>query len=378
MSAGKLDLFANSESHLRKITESMLIMISQVTIEGIYKNVSSSHKTILGYEPQDLINTSIFDMIHPDDITKVKTLFVRGLCNGYFSKTDFRYRCADGSYFNLETVGNIVRDEEGYISGAIFGSRDISASKKLEKEIARLDQLRLVGEMAASIAHEIRNPMTTVKGFLQLLADKEECCENKEYFHLMIEEIDAANDIISQFLDIAKDKEVKYAVQDLNGLIKAIYPLIAADAIKSDIKIILDLNDIPGLYINDREIHQIVLNLVRNGMEAMEAGGVLTIRTINTEDQVILAVEDQGHGIPADVLDKLGTPFFTTKDLGTGLGLAICYTIAAKNNATIEVETNRQGSIFSVVFQCNNAIDDRYELVELKGIELSGLVRCVS
>lgn len=375
MPAGNLDLFENSESTLKQISESMRIMISQVSIEGIYKYVSSSHKIILGYEPQELLDNSMFDLIHPDDIVKAKILFIRGLISGCFSKTDIRYRCADGSYFNLETVGNIVRDEEGYISGAVFGSRDISASKRLEKEIARLDQLRLVGEMAASLAHEIKNPMTTVRGFLQLLAEKEECNENKQYFNIMIEEIDAANDIISRFLDIAKEKAVNYAMQDLNCLIKAIYPLIAADAIKSDKQIILDLADVPGLYIDAQEIHQLILNLVRNGMEAMEPGGVLIIRTICAEDQVILAIEDQGPGIADDVLEKLGTPFFTTKDQGTGLGLYICYAIAAKNNAVIEVKTNRQGSIFSVVFKANDASDEIRELTEFQGIELSGLVR---
>lgn len=378
MPKGNLDLTENSESNLRRITESMRIMISQVNIEGIYKYVSSAHKIVLGYEPQELLNKSIFDMIHPDDIVKAKTLFIRGLMAGYFSKTSYRYRCADGSYYILETVGNIVRDENGYICGIVFGTKDITARKKMEKEIARLDQLRLVGEMAGSIAHEIRNPMTAVRGFLQLLADKEECSENKEYFNIMIEEIDSANEIISQFLDMAKDKEVNYAMQDLNCLIKAIYPLIAADAIKSDKQIILDMDDIPGLCIDGKEIHQLILNLVRNGIESMDPGGILTIRTINDEDKVILEIEDQGHGIAADVLDKLGTPFFTTKDLGTGLGLAICYTIAARNNAAIEVKSNRHGSIFSVVFQLNQTSDNISELNGLKGIDPTDLVRCVS
>ena len=158
----------------------------------------------------------------------------------------------------------------------------------------------------------------------------------------------------------------------------AIYPLISADAINSDKQIKLELEDVPGLYIDAREINQLILNMVRNGMESMEAGGVLTIRTINAENQVILAIEDQGHGIAADIMDKIGTPFFTTKELGTGLGLAICYSIAARNNAAIKVKTNKQGSIFSVVFNTSNAGDDTCKLDALKGIQPSGQVHCVS
>lgn len=378
MPAGNLDLLKNSESPLRRITESMLIMISQVTIEGIYIYVSSAHKTILGYEPKELLNTCLFDMIHQEDIDKVKNSFIRGLTTGSFCKTDFRYRCADGRYVYLETVGDIVSDEDGNISGAVFGTRDISVNKKLEKEIARLDQLRLVGEMAASIAHEIRNPMTTVRGFLQLLAGEEGSRDNKEYFGIMIEEIDAANSIISEFLSLAKDKKLNFAMQNLNTEIKAIYPLIAADAMKSDIRIMLALEEVPNLYIDAKEIRQLILNLVRNGMESMEPGGQLTIRTIHDEEQVILSIEDQGHGIAADVMEKLGTPFFTTKDLGTGLGLTICYSIAARNNAAIDVKSNRQGSIFSVIFKVNEEIHALPKHIEVQGIKKPGSVRCVS
>ncbi len=113
-------------------------------------------------------------------------------------------------------------------------------------------------------------------------------------------------------------------------------------------------------------------------MESMDQGGNLTIRTISNEGQVLLSIEDQGHGIAADVLDKLGTPFFTTKDLGTGLGLAICYTIAARNNAAIEVKSNRQGSIFSVIFKVNDETLDVSEPIEIHGIEKPASVRCVS
>lgn len=348
------DLFCNRESFYKQITDHMLIMTSQVSVEGIYIFVSTAHQTILGYEPKALLNTSIFNFIHPEDIETVKRAFVNGLKKGTFEKTDYRYRCADGCYFYLETVGEIVRDKNGKICGAVFGTRDISANRRMEKEIARLDQLRLVAEMAASIAHEIRNPMTSVKGFLQLLSEKEGCLENKEYFTIMIEEIDAANTIISEFLSLAKEKKTNYALQDINAVIKAIYPLLLADGKKSDKLITLDLQEVPDLYFDAREIRQLILNLVRNGFESMEPGGHITIRTIYDNDQVILSIEDQGHGIAADVLEKLGTPFFTTKDFGTGLGLAVCYTIAARNNATIEVETDRQGSTFSVVFRAKD------------------------
>lgn len=367
MPIGSLDQVRINDSQLRQITENMMIMISQVTVEGIYISVCSAHQIILGYEPHELLNHTVFDYIHPEDKDRVEASFYRGLMTGAFTKTDFRYRCADGNYCCLETVSNVLRDKNGNITGAVLGSKDISARRKMEDEITRLEQLRLVGEMAASIAHEIRNPMTTVRGFLQLLSEKEGCRENKEYFDIMIEEIDSANALISEFLLMAKEKKINYAMHDLNQVVKAIYPLLEADAIKSDKQINLDLEEIPDLYFDAREIRQLIINLVRNGLESMEPGGQITIRTANDTDHVILSIEDQGHGIAADILEKLGTPFFTTKDFGTGLGLAICYSIAARNNAAIEVETNGLGSTFSVVFkqhELQNIMSKEYDVTE--------------
>lgn len=340
-----------SEARLRSITDNMMDMISQVNTEGIFEYVSPSCKTILGYEPEELYDTTIYSLIHPDDIGLMMNYITKGLQTHSFKKTDFRYRCADGTYLFLDTVGKLFCDDDGRISGVILSTRDISENKKIEGELARLDQLRIVGEMAASVAHEIRNPMTTVRGFLQVLGDNDEHADLKEYFDLMIEELDSANAIISEFLSLAKDKTIFFANQNLNNVIEAIYPLIAVDAIKSDKRVNLELGEIPSLYIDAKGIRQLVLNLTRNGLESMGPGGTLTVRTTADEENVILSIEDQGHGIDDFNMEKIGIPFFTTKDQGTGLGLAICYSIAARHKATIDIKSNQNGSTFSVIFK---------------------------
>ena len=229
-------------------------------------------------------------------------------------------------------------------------SIDISELKQLKEEMLRLDRLNLVGEMAAGIGHEIRNPMTTVRGFLQLLGRKPECSRYKEYFDLMIEELDRANAIITEYLSLAKNKTIELHEQDLNSIVQAICPLIQADAMQDDKYVSLELSDIPTLFLDEKEIRQLILNLTRNGLEAMIPGGTLTIRTYPDGDKVVLEVQDKGQGITPDALKKLGTPFFTTKDNGTGLGLAVCYSIATRHKAKIEVKSNSGGSIFVVQF----------------------------
>ncbi|ABZ83515.1 sensor histidine kinase domain protein [Heliomicrobium modesticaldum Ice1] len=235
----------------------------------------------------------------------------------------------------------------------LYSVNDITEIRKLEGEFARLDRLNLVAQMAAGIGHEIRNPMTTVRGFLQILRAKDELANHWEHFDLMIEELDRANAIISEFLSLAKHKVDDLRLQNLNAIIRALYPLLEADASLGKKAIRLELGPIPETYLGEKEIRQLVLNLVRNGLEAMGEGGELIIRSYREGDAVVLAVCDQGSGISPDALAQLGTPFFTTKEQGTGLGLAVCQNIVVRHRARMTVETGEQGTTFFVHFPCS-------------------------
>jgi len=231
---------------------------------------------------------------------------------------------------------------------------DITERKRMEKEFARLDRLNLIGKMAASIGHEIRNPMTAVRGFIQLLNEQNYYAKDKVYFDLMIEELDRANGIISEYLGMAKDKPIDRQPQYLDQIVNDIYPLIEADANYKGMNIKLDLGKPPMTLIDKNEIRQLVLNIVRNGMDAMSEGGTLTIGTTIEAGEIVLFIKDEGQGLPPELLDKLGTPFLTTKANGTGLGLAVCYSIVSRHNARIDYETGHKGTTFKVYFPCEN------------------------
>lgn len=227
---------------------------------------------------------------------------------------------------------------------------DITDRKQIEIEMTRLDRLHLVGEMAASIGHEIRNPMTTVRGFLQLMRENKNYVQEREYFDIMIEELDRANSIISEFLSLAKNKIVELKPTNINSLISNISPLIQASARMQNKGIQIEMEDVPDLLVDEKEILQLIYNLVNNALEAMPAGGSVTIKTFIENENVVLGVRDQGHGIAYELLEKLGTPFFTTKEQGTGLGLAVCYGIATRHKAKIDIETSSSGTTFYVRF----------------------------
>jgi nitrogen-specific signal transduction histidine kinase/GAF domain-containing protein len=238
-----------------------------------------------------------------------------------------------------------------YDEGICSLIKDITEKKKYEKELKRLSGLDLIGQMAAGISHEIRNPMTTVRGFLQILNEDAEIDKYNQYINLMVEEIDRANSIISEFLSMSNIRTSELEKLDLNSIIHDMTPLINIDAFNQSKYIEIYTNDIPELLLNRNEIRQLIINIYRNGLEAMCEGKVLTIRTYKEENCVVLALQDQGDGIRPEVLENMGTPFFTTKEKGTGLGLGVCYAIAARHNAKIDFETGPKGTTFFVRFK---------------------------
>jgi signal transduction histidine kinase len=227
--------------------------------------------------------------------------------------------------------------------------------KSSMENLQRLDRLDLVGKMAATVGHEVRNPLTTIRGFLQIQKIKEQMYIDSEHLDIMINEIDRANDIISEFLAICRNKATVMALGNITKIINSLVPLISAEATNRDMLLITNLNPVKEIMLNQQEITQLALNLIRNGFESMSKGGCLTISTYQEDEEVILEIKDEGIGIPQDIIDKLGTPFFTTKENGTGLGLVVCNSIVERHNGSLEIVTsNKEGSTFKVRFKSTN------------------------
>lgn len=213
--------------------------------------------------------------------------------------------------------------------------------------INRLQQLNLVGEMSTIIARDVSHPITTVKNYLQLLGSREYNGKDKPYFDLMTEELDRANRILSNFQLFSKEKNYLLTKQNLNTIISKLIPLLDID-IKYNFA--TDLGEIPDLLLEEHQICQLLLNFVNNGYESMPSGGRLLIKTYQFNKKVILEVCDQGEGIDPDILEKISTPFFTTKKQGAGLGLGVCRNIIDQHNARLQIVSNSNGSIFRVIF----------------------------
>jgi signal transduction histidine kinase len=258
----------------------------------------------------------------------------------------------DSNRIHLKT-GFTVRDvATNAIIGAAVISHDITEVTRLKDEITRVERLSLVGQMAASITHEIRNPMAVIRGFIQLMRERSPGHQH-EYYRIIMEELDRANSIINDFLSLAQNRIVEMEIRSLHDILNDLSPLLWADANMRGQSIEMDLcEQMPAFEMNEKEMKQMILNLARNGMEAMTDKGLLTIRTrVTAENRIELHVADTGTGIASDKLSKLFEPFFTTKSRGTGLGLPLCLSIVERHNGRIDVQSiEGSGTTFVVSF----------------------------
>ncbi|MDA8227188.1 MAG: PAS domain S-box protein [Desulfitobacterium hafniense] len=335
---------------LAAIVESSVDGIYSITIDGRITSWNQGAERIFGYSNQEILSNSIFSLAPIEYHDEIKALVKKVMNGEKISNLQTKRQRKDGQLIDVSLTISPLKNVNGEIIGASSIVRDITETKRMEKELAKLDQLNLISQMAAGISHEVRNPMTTVRGFLQILGEKHDCNSYKNYFDLMINELDRANAILTEFLLIGKNNPTKLHLQNLNSIIQNLLPLIEVHAAETGKLLAVELKEIPDIALNAAEMRQVLLNLTRNGLEAMSEGGLLTIKTKKQEDNVILTITDQGKGIDPSILANLGTPFVTNKDSGTGLGLAICYSIAARHNAVLSFETGSLGTTFSLTF----------------------------
>jgi signal transduction histidine kinase len=242
----------------------------------------------------------------------------------------------------------------------------IKAQQLAESRLIRSARLAAVGEMAAGVAHELNNPLTTVTGFVELvLSDLPPDSQQKDDLQLVLEEAHRARGVVRRLLDFSRPAEDLRVRTDLSELVTQVIPLVSHLARTSGVTIITELSEgLPWIDLDPNQIKQVLLNLIHNGLQAMSNGGVLTISTFmetrevgnKTDDYMAFKVTDTGDGIPPEILERIFEPFFSTRPAGkgTGLGLSVSYGIITSHGGWIEVDSSSgMGSRFTVFLPVN-------------------------
>lgn len=227
--------------------------------------------------------------------------------------------------------------------------------KETQEQLIQAAKLAAIGELAANVAHEINNPLTSIIGFVELMKEYDDMDLIKNRLEIIEHESIRARDIVRELLNFARKRPLQLSDVDINSLIKEVILLTRAQAKTGRVEIVEDYGDIPRMIGDPNQIKQVFVNIINNAIHAMPEGGKLYIKT-SSHDDITIVFKDTGVGIPADVLPRIFEPFFTTKrEKGTGLGLSISYRIIQDHGGRINVESNEgKGTAFTITLPVIN------------------------
>ncbi len=257
--------------------------------------------------------------------------------------------------FLLDMTASPIKDNKGNLSGFLLLFKDLTQIKHLEKQLETNKRLAAIGKLAAGVAHEIRNPLSSIKGFATYFGKRyEENKEDSETARVMINEVERLNRSVTQLLEFAKPMQVNSKTTDLTDVVSHSLRLVALDLEKKDIHTQINISTENTKVETDPDrVNQILLNLYLNAINAMDEKGGITVEITDTEKQgyIKLMVKDTGAGIEDKDLDRIFDPYFTTRPEGTGLGLAMVHRIVDALGGSITVKSVKgEGTVFSIFF----------------------------
>ncbi len=318
------------------IAENIMDMVSVWDPFRRARYVSPSHEKWLGYTCEYLQENLREELFHPDDIHMVMEKLDRLLVDGQTITIEFRLRHAKGHWLALAATMIAVRDHQGdKITSFAVIARDITQSKEAEERLRLTEKLLAVGELAAGVAHEIRNPLTTLKGFIQFIREGN---KSEMYLDLMESELDRIETITHEFLLLAKPQVYECKPIRAEQLMENVHRLLIAQANLFNIELIMKVeSNLPMIMCAENAIKQVFINLIKNAIEAMPNGGRIMVEVMRLgTDDICVYIRDEGCGIEKDRIAKLGQPFYSLKEEGSGLGLMVCSKIIKEHNGTIE------------------------------------------
>ena len=292
--------------------------------------------------------------------------------NKHYSNYETQLQGEQGP-ISLGLSTSTLRNMQGEKIGAIMVFNDLSELKQMGEEVRRLDRLASLGTLAAGMAHEIKNPLSSIKTFTQLLPEKMDDKEFREDFLAIAQkEVDRIDYLINQLLSFARPSKPQFQKSDILKVMEETLAIIDNQIIKKKIKVTKEFQkDLPQVFVDERQIKQVFINIMVNAIQAMEDEGSLTLSTKANQQKMHrgeeaeflqILITDTGKGIPDDQLDKLFNPFFTTKHDGTGLGLAIVHRIIEEHHGFIEISSKLgKGTTFTINLPMSEAVISQSE-----------------
>lgn len=325
--------------------------------KGIIKSVNDKFCETSKYSREELIghdHSLLNSGLHSKEF--FKNLW-RTIGSGQVWKGEIRNRAKDGSFYWVDTTIVPFLKENGKPYQYLAIRNDITEKKKSEEMLHRQDKLAAVGQLAAGVAHEIRNPLTSMKGYAEFLQLDEEDPQRQEFLGIILDEIDRVNNIVEEFMVLAKPKAVELEERNIVPIVQNVVSMLKFEARKRNVKLDFEADaEIVQIECDENRLKQVFLNFIKNGIEAMPNGGDLTVKTEIQDGNVLISIKDTGVGIPPDTLKKIGEPFYTTKKNGNGLGLMVSFKIIEGHNGKVYIESEQnKGTTFKILLPAKSA-----------------------
>lgn len=342
-----------SERLTAKLTHDTSLGLFLLDAQGNIVEASQAACKLLGMERLQIINKHVDEVFAR--IPEQHRLIKKELLDGVKLHNIATSWTNDNQRYELIVDANTLQNESGKTIGAFVLFKDITNLRSFEQKLERNERLAMIGQIAAGTAHEIRNPLTSIKGFLQMFLQSfadSGMDREKSYTEIMLTEINRINSLVSEFLLLSKPRNIQYSMIDLNTVFEEILPIVESQAILYGIDVKFSSREKLPLVVGDTELlKQVFINICKNGIEAMGEQGTLHIsHHIDQDgDRVSIDIHDTGPGIPLYIIDKIFDPFFTTKEEGTGLGLSVCQKIIHDIGGQIRVSSKGYGTTFHIM-----------------------------
>jgi len=330
-----------AEEELRKREERYrrLVEHSPETVmicrDGMIVYINPAGVKLLGAtDREQLIGRPVLTITAPTDHDQIWELLQKVARGEEAGLMEQKFVRLDGKIIHVEVKGiSTIYQDQPAVHVIVH---DITERKRTQELLQNSEKLTLVGQLAAGIAHEIRNPLTALKGFLQLM--QQDGSQKSEYYAIMASELTRIELIVSELLVLAKPHSMAFMERDLIQLLRHVVTLLDTEAIMKKVQIQLEVEtEIPSICCDENQLKQAFINFLKNGIEAMPSGGDIVIRVRREGDQVVIRFEDTGVGISEEQIAKLGEPFYTTKEKGTGLGLMISSRIIENHRGQLQL-----------------------------------------
>lgn len=334
-------LLAESQQQYKSLFDHSPDIVYLIDIEGNITNLNPQFKTITGYNADDYIGKNVIDILPQRYKESICNFFKTVITEIKPQMSELKIKNNNGDDIILECT-SLPIIVNGKRAGIIGYGKDITQLRKAEERLRMTEKLSVVGELSASVAHEIRNPLTSLIGFVQLMRKEDD--KHEFYYKIMLDELNRINHIVGELLLLAKPQQINFTIADIQAILYDVVSLLKTEANLHNIQIDLLFQEKTSLIeCEPNQLKQLFINIIKNAVEASDSGESVSISLdYKDNEKASILIKDNGSGMSKDRLEKIGEPFYSSKEKGTGLGLTVSSKIVQQHNGcmTFKSEIN--------------------------------------